>query len=237
MPLQGSDLRSSTSNMKYTMGAPLLTGHVSVFLIYYGDFSASQTSLVETFTSNIAASSWWNIENKYYSQATNASAKVYVGDDVKFTKSVTDHYSLGKNLSGNDLPTIIQAQIKNGQLPEDLNAVYFVLTAGDVSESMPPKLGTASFCTDYCGYHVSTTLASGAKIFYAQAGVPTACMTGCGGPNASNSPNNDTGIDAMISVVAHELAEAVSDPESDGTRAWEDAEGNENADKCAVITI
>lgn len=51
--------------------------------------------------------------------------------------------------------------------------------------------------------------------------------------NTAISPNGEPGVEAMMSVVAHELAEAVSDPFSDGDRAWEDAYGSENADKCA----
>jgi hypothetical protein len=34
----------------------------------------------------------------------------------------------------------------------------------------------------------------------------------------------------MVSVIAHEIAEAASDPT---LNAWYDANGNENADKCA----
>ena len=71
--------------------------------------------------------------------------------------------------------------------------------------------------------------------------------------NSRNSPNKDPAVDAMISVVAHELVEAVTDPYSDGDRAWQvitrsckmmylkltflglkDGYYYENADKCAV---
>ncbi len=58
-------------------------------------------------------------------------------------------------------------------------------------------------------------------------------MTSCGGKNHGASPNGDAAVDAMISVLAHELVEAISDPESDGRRAWSDFSGQENADKCA----
>jgi hypothetical protein len=37
-------------------------------------------------------------------------------------------------------------------------------------------------------------------------------------------------VDAAVSVIAHELAEAASDPQ---LNAWYDANGEENADKCA----
>jgi Phosphate-induced protein 1 conserved region len=108
-------------------------------------------------------------------------------------------------------------------------------TAGDVKEAIREDLGSAAFCQDYCGYHVSWLLESGKRIYYAQAGIPNACMSGCAGVNAKTSPNNDPGADAIINVIAHEIAEAVSDPYSDSEteRAWEDAYFDENADKCA----
>jgi hypothetical protein len=53
---------------------------------------------------------------------------------------------------------------------------------------------------------------------------PTACST------QTASPNGNLGADAIVNVIAHESAEAVSDPT---LNAWYDAKGNENADKCA----
>src|SRR5262249_15731027 len=46
----------------------------------------------------------------------------------------------------------------------------------------------------------------------------------------SSSPNGDLGADAMVSVIAHELEEAATDPD---LNAWFDGSGQENADKCA----
>jgi hypothetical protein len=48
--------------------------------------------------------------------------------------------------------------------------------------------------------------------------------------NISQSPNNDPGVDAMISVIAHESEEATSDPD---LNAWYFATGQEDGDKCA----
>jgi hypothetical protein len=62
--------------------------------------------------------------------------------------------------------------------------------------------------------------------------------TGIGGPNMKTSPNNDPTLDAIISVIAHELSEAVSDPYPDTLmRSWDDYDGLENADKCSVINF
>ncbi len=61
-------------------------------------------------------------------------------------------------------------------------------------------------------------------------GDPTACIDGCAPPdNQKKSPNGFPGVDAMLSVLAHELTEAVSDPISDidAQRAWQDASGAE----------
>ena len=55
------------------------------------------------------------------------------------------------------------------------------------------------------------------------------CPYGCMGQQVS--PNGNPGADAMASVLAHELAETVTNPYGD---AWYfDDNGNENADECA----
>ena len=46
------------------------------------------------------------------------------------------------------------------------------------------------------------------------------------------SPNGNIGADSMISVLAHEIEEATTDPYVAGT-VWRDSSGYENADKCA----
>jgi Phosphate-induced protein 1 conserved region len=72
---------------------------------------------------------------------------------------------------------------------------------------------------------------SGKDLKYLFAGLATACPSGCIAPNNQNvSPNGDIAVDGMISVLAHEIVEAASDPD---LNAWYDASGQENADKCA----
>lgn len=45
-----------------------------------------------------------------------------------------------------------------------------------------------------------------------------------------DSPAGDVGIQGAISILAHELAEAASDPVGDAW--WSDETGDENGDKC-----
>ncbi|KAH6577631.1 hypothetical protein BASA62_000831 [Batrachochytrium salamandrivorans] len=154
----------------------------------------------------------------------------YISGNVNLASTYSDNYSIGKSQSGNDLPGLIQSYIDAGTFPEDTNAVYYILNSSDVSES---ALGS-SFCSGYCGYHSETTLTSGSQVYYALSGaVPDSCISGCAPPpNQSVSPNGDIAVDAMLSVMAHEIAEAVSDPDAN-IRAWNDATGYENGDMCA----
>ncbi|CAI5518153.1 unnamed protein product, partial [Closterium sp. Naga37s-1] len=45
------------------------------------------------------------------------------------------------------------------------------------------------------------------------------------------SPNGKPWLDAMVSTIAHEIAEAATDPNA--SSGWFDANGEENADKCS----
>jgi hypothetical protein len=60
-------------------------------------------------------------------------------------------------------------------------------------------------------------------------GDASANLSACAAQTAT-SPNGNPAGDAMISVIAHELEEAVTDPD---LNAWFDSRGYENADKCA----
>ena len=242
VPLKPFEDRISASpsfgQIGYTLGNPVLTGNVNVYYLYYGNWTESQKDILEHFMTNIGDSDWYKINKRYYYQASEHSPMVPVNGSVTLKKTVVDFYSRGLHLRGNDLPLLIQEKINSGQLPEDSSAVYFVLTSGDVRESVRPDLGRASFCSSYCGYHVSWELESGTRIFYAQVGNPTACLSGCAPTmNSVISPNGDIGVDGMISAIAHELVEAITDPVSDiySMRSWQDSTGYENGDKCGVI--
>ena len=58
---------------------------------------------------------------------------------------------------------------------------------------------------------------------------PTSCIGAELAQGAYKPPNGDLGVDGLVSIYAHELAEATSDPYFN---AWGDAYGNENADLC-----
>ena len=86
---------------------------------------------------------------------------------------------------------------------------------------------TSGFCTQYCGWHTRGTI-SGTDIKYAFIGNPDRCPSACQAQTVG--PNGNAGADGMASIIAHELEEAVTDPD---LNAWYDSRGMENADKCA----
>ena len=212
---------SVQSRITYSLGKKVLTGDVNLYFIYYGvSWTASQKQLVEEFANGLGASSWYK--------------KVYVDGALRVAKTIS---TSGPDLSGTAIGDLIQKYVDNKTLPEDENGIYFVLSTPDVKETIRSDLGEASFCSDYCGYHISSLLESGKRVQYGFVGNPsTQCPKSCIPPeNRSNSPNKDVGIDALLSTLAHEITEAITDPLSDVTleRAWKDSQDSENADKCA----
>jgi hypothetical protein len=104
----------------------------------------------------------------------------------------------------------------------DPNAIYLVLSSSDVGES-------SGFLTAYCGWHTYSTVGS-TTIKYGFIGNPNKTLTACNVNTAGVSPNGNPAVDAMISVIAHELEETVTDPQISG---WYNRQQSENGDMCA----
>lgn len=197
-------------------GGPVLTAPVKAYVIWYGSWSGNTaTSILTDLISGIGGSPWYAINTTYTDGAGNP-----VVPDVRLGGQTNDNYSQGKrNLTDSAIQKVVSRALATGALPVDANGVYFVLTSADVS-----KIG---FLTQYCGWHTYAAI-SNAVIKYSFVGNPgsnRACNV-----QTTSSPNANPGADAMASVLAHELVEAVSDPQ---LNAWYDAKGYENADKCA----
>ena len=199
-------------------GGPVLTNKngVNVYVIWYGNWSGNTgTTIIPKFINDLNGSPYFNINTTYH----NAKNK-FVKNKVNLTGQTNDNYSQGTALNDGSIRTIVSNAISSGSLPKDKNAVYFVLTSQDVNE-------TSGFCTVYCGWHTHATIAS-KDIKYSFVGNAARCITSCAAQ--STSPNNNPGVDGMLSVIAHELEEATTDPD---LNAWYFATGNENADQCA----
>jgi hypothetical protein len=196
-----------------------------VYFIWYGNWtngpavsdSRSTVNLLNILfgpTRGIGASGYFKINTTYSDTVGHPSGNIFL------LASTSNNYSRGKQLADNDIQSIVSSAISSRALPKDANGLYFVLTASDVGE-------TSGFCTKYCGWHSSTVM-GGTDIKFAFVGNPDRCPNSC--EMQTMSPNSDSGADGMASIMAHEAAEAVTDPD---LNAWYDSAGNEIGDKCA----
>jgi hypothetical protein len=207
----------ATAQIKFH-GGPVMTSSAgtNVYLIWYGNWSGNTgTTIVPDFLNNEGGSPYFAINTTYYD-----ASSTYVTNAVTLKGQTTDNYSQGTSLTDAKVFSVVKSAISSGRLPKDANAVYFVLTSADVKE-------TSGFCSQYCGWHTNGTVST-SDIKYSFVGNADQCPTSC--EAQTTSPNGNPGVDGMISVIAHELEEAVTDPDGN---AWYFASGNENADQCA----
>ena len=221
-------------------GGAILTGDAEpanatpVHLIWYGAWNASDVAvrLLPLAVAGASNSPWmrinaayWSLPNDTDAAAAAAPARRYASPALRLAQQVfVSSYSYGAALGDDDVAAVVADAIDAG-LPLSSAAVYVVLTSADVAL-------TSGFCKDYCGWHASGTLAAGdTTVRFAFVGDPAGCarVSACTPLSAATAPNA-LGADAMASVLLHELAEAVTDPDLD---AWYDRDGLENADKCA----
>jgi hypothetical protein len=192
------------------------TNHM--YYIWYGTaWDTSSKNLLVNLGNNIGGSPYFNINTTYYDHAN-----VHVKNSVSLSGQTTTGYTYGTNLSDANIQSIVTDALNSGALPRDTNGVYMVLTDKTVGES-------SGFCTQYCGWHTHATI-GGQDIKYAFVGnAETQCASACGA--TAPSVNSLPGADGMVSVMSHELEEAVTDPD---LNAWyANSDGSENADKCA----
>jgi len=211
--------RPSTNGISYH-GGPIMLGTVNMYYIWYGawDFTNNADNiatytLLNAFGSYIGGTPYFNINTTYY-DSTKTAVNGLVAAPRNAT--VTDGSS---SLSDQGVQDVVTNVIASGALPSDPNGVYFVLTSKEVRE-------TSGFCTKYCAWH---SYDKNTKIKFGFIGNPVdQCPSSCSWQ--ATTPNSNFAADTMANLIAHELAEAVTDPEF---TAWFDQRGYENADKCA----
>ncbi|XP_010266210.1 PREDICTED: protein EXORDIUM-like 5 [Nelumbo nucifera] len=225
---------SDLVNLRYHMG-PVLSSPINIYLIWYGKWAPSQKLLIKDFLLSISAnhraapspsvSGWWSTVSLYTDQTgANISRSVLVA------REYVDHlYSHGTHLTRLSIQQVIANAVKSAPFPVDhKNGIYLILTSSDVS--------VQDFCRAVCGFHYFTFPSMvGYTLPYAWVGnsgkqCPEVCaypfaipgyMAG-GGPGSLRPPNGDVGVDGMISVIGHELAELASNPLVNAWYAGED---------------
>ena len=150
---------------------------------------------------------------------------------------IFDNYSQGTALTQTTFTNVINKALNS--FPPDANGIYFVLTSPDVTLNFPPATPGGppqGFCTAFCGFHTSGTVGTinPIDIKVAFVGDPaTQCPLKPATPTCSAqtlSPNGNEGADAMANIMAHELNEAITDPDGN---AWFHIDGTgEVGDLC-----
>lgn len=207
-------------------GGAVMTGANHLYAVYYGSFTATQSSILDNFFENLGGSGAFNVNTTYYDAQGN-----YIQNALAYspaTDSYYDSYSMGHTLTGHFDTGLVAYAIDNGHLPADANGIYMLITSPDVRVPL----------STYCAYHWnSDNIVAGMNIKYAVApDPPPALYSGCSGNVATyhdtTSPNGDIGIDSVADSLMHEISETVTDP--DGT-AWFTKYGLEVADICNFI--
>jgi len=192
---------------------PLLTGKISINLIWYGKFNPSQRAIISDFITSISSltikpqpsvATWWKLTDKYYHLSNSQNLVLTTGSHI-----LDENYSFGKSLTNDQIVTLAS---KGPQA----NSINVVLTSADVTVD--------GFCSSKCGTHSSSM---DHKFSYVWVGnSETQCPGQCAwpfhqpiyGPQSPPlvAPNNDVGLDGMVINVASFLAGAVTNPFRNG---------------------
>lgn len=213
-------------------GGPVLSNPQDVYFIYYGNnWTPSEKQLTQQLVGDLSGSSYFNINSTYGDATTSLTFKGSMN-----VTSASGTAWLGSTLEARTTGTmlnIVNTAIGHG-LADDANGIYFVLTSDDVLVN-----GFNNTEIDFCGWHSSSKWGSGLLgRQFGFIGEPSGIsINGYSCQESLQSPGlADFGVEAMDSVIAHELSETVTDPT--GTAWWDSAaqsptRGNENADMCA----
>ncbi|XP_021900748.1 protein EXORDIUM-like [Carica papaya] len=221
------ELVQDQSQLLHYHNGPLLSGKISVNLIWYGKFKSSQRAIISDFVNSLSPSmskteqpsvaTWWQTTEKYYHllKKSSSALSLYMGKQI-----IHQDYSLGKSLTTRQ---IIELASKG----EQKNAINVVLTSSDVT--------VEGFCSSRCGTHGSALSSINgrqgngkvSKFAYIWVGnSETQCPGQCAwpfhqpiyGPQTPPlvAPNNDVGLDGMVINFASLLAGTATNPFGSG---------------------
>ncbi|KAJ6971106.1 protein EXORDIUM-like 3 [Populus alba x Populus x berolinensis] len=205
-------------HLRYHMG-PVLTGNITVHTIWYGRWQKSQKKIIRGFINSISdvharhpsVAGWWRTVQLYTDQTgANISHTVQLGQEKN-----DRFYSHGKSLTRLSIQSVIRSAVTARTKPLPINprnGLYLLLTSDDV------------YVQDFCGQCPGVCA------------YPFAVPEFRPGWKALKSPNGDVGVEGMISVIAHEIAELATNPLVNAWYAGQDPSAPvEIADLCEGI--
>ncbi|XP_068649967.1 protein EXORDIUM-like 3 [Aristolochia californica] len=233
-------------HLVYHMG-PVLTANITLHPIWYGNWKPAQKRIIRGFLRSISATGatrpcvagWWNTVRLYTDQTgANITRVVRLGEEKN-----DRFYSHGKSLTRLSIQSVIKSAVTASTRPLPVNpkgGLYLLLTSEDVY--------VQDFCGQVCGFHYFTFpsivgytlpyawIGNSAKQCPGVCAYPFAVPSYIPGLKALKSPNGDIGVDGMVSVIAHELAELATNPLVNAWYAGQDPSfPTEIADLCEGI--
>lgn len=163
-------------------GGPVLTGGVTIYPIFYGQWGEADKTVVRQFVSSLGGSAWLQWATAYY-DATGRN----VQNVVRLGYELTDPYTFGSYLTSRATAQIIEQAVGSGALPCDPNGIYAVLGAPGVGNQFGD------------GFHFALgALASPSGI--------------CSSQGLWVASGGITPGESVIAVMSHEFIETVTDP-------------------------
>lgn len=205
--------------LKYHNGA-LLQGDLPISILWYGNFSSPQKSIVADFFLSLhssskpqllsdhhqpSVSSWWNTIQTYLQKAGKKPSRIVLSNQFS-----DKNCSLGKFLKKSQISELAhRVNSKPGGLT-------LVLTSRDVA--------VEGFCVSNCGFHGSDRKLKSVFIWVGNS--VDQCPGQCAwpfhqpiyGPQTEplGAPNGDVGVDGMVVNIASLLAGTVTNPFGNG---------------------
>jgi hypothetical protein len=220
--------------------------------IFYGCNSSSapwfgyNTYNINKFLNDLGTQSfWWWMVQQYYNpnfpfpyQTTPASSLGYVSQFIVQDTVLMCDYPFGMDVTSEDIQTKIvrHAMYRYNAGTGGRNDIYVIIPDASVTFD--------GACTEFCGYHYSYgdrkrvfNVVMVANPFYClnQFGDFHMCASTLLKPDGQGSVNDNVETDAQVNIIAHEIAEAITDPYGTGWYSVDPPEyaGMEIADPCA----
>jgi hypothetical protein len=222
---------ASTSPISCHGSCQTLTGTIALIPVWVGNWAPSDITTWNSVLGNIVTSLGTGTANSvavpghvfstntlyYTSQGLTPPSLQWVANTSVTAPTAT-------NVSDADVATDINNFISANPtiVPSGTTPVYMYIGASST-------LLTSGFGTIYCGWHTYGTTSSLTNVPYLAFQNFTATYNkACS--SQTTSPNGNVPLDAMASVMVHEIDETLQDP---FLNAWYDSSYAESADKCA----
>uniref|UniRef100_A0A1D1YFJ3 Non-structural protein V n=1 Tax=Anthurium amnicola TaxID=1678845 RepID=A0A1D1YFJ3_9ARAE len=195
----------------------LLTGPISINLIWYGKFTPAQRATIVDFITSLSSptgklqqpsvATWWKTAERYYAVSKSPLPVLSLGN-----QTLDESYSLGRSLTSAQL---LALAARGGRR----RAVNVVLTAEDVA--------VEGFCMSRCATHGASPRSKNGRFTYVWVGNSASqCPGYCAwpfhqplyGPQTPPlvPPSGDVGVDGIVINLASLLAATFTNPFGDG---------------------